>query len=382
MLPVVGRLDVDGRSIPVWVHKASDYTDRHGRPRTLPHRHIGLSASAWSALHSVRAEAEALLIIEGAQSLKVAGAMASDLPAGNEVHISEELARLLGRRRFGRSPACLLSSARVCAPVKTVSRKSGHFSTMRAGMLTRALFELEVGDEVQLSLIPRRRPHPLRSLVQRAGLGPPRDSPWGVLVIVMGAAILSARALESLLEALLLLLLGAPGQPVRVERAHPGDDNADRRVIRLHSAVFPVLGISPGMQVFVHWERARTAAIALEDYQPHSPTIPKFLESRQAVGIRQSLPPEFPPHLVARVSLAVRQDLGMPANSVAVVRRRVRTLVMSQLNQLAIPVTGLFLAGLAIKGIRGWLFYSALIIVVLLGLLPLRRAAPPRGRWP
>jgi hypothetical protein len=198
----------------------------------------------------------------------------------------------------------------------------------------------------------------------------------------MGAAILSARALESLLEALLLLLLGAPGQPVRVERAHPGDDNADRRVIRLHSAVFPVLGISPGMQVFVHWERARTAAIALEDYQPHSPTIPKFLESRQAVGIRQSLPPEFPPHLVARVSLAVRQDLGMPANSVAVVRRRVRTLVMSQLNQLTIPVTGLFLAGLAIKGIRGWLFYSALIIVVLLGLLPLRRAAPPRGRWP
>jgi hypothetical protein len=388
ILPVIGRLEVVGRSMAVWIFKASDYLDRNGQPRSLEPAHIGLSGRAWSALRKVSPgpSGDALLVVTGAQPLTVAGALADDLPAGIDVHISSELAismeRHPGSRRFRRKPTYLLSTPHVCAPVRPVARTGGARTTLRAGMLTRALFELEVGNEVQLSRIPRRHVDLVRSLSSRAKFGLPKDSSWNVLVVILGAVILAARLVDSILETFLRVLLGAPAQPIRVVQGHPGDDNVDRRVVRLHPATFPVLGITPGMQVFIHWDKARTVAVALEDYQPHSPTIPTFLGNRQASGPRANIPGEFPPHLVGRVSLAVRQDLGMPAETVAVVRRRMRTLLMSQLNQLTIPVAGLLLAGLAIKGIRTWLFYGTLGIVVLLGLLPLRKSSPPRGRWP
>jgi hypothetical protein len=383
-LPVMGHLDVDSNAIPVWIHKASDYLDRNGTPRTLPYNHIGLSWRAWSELQKLPTalDQEAVLVIDGMELVTVAGALANDLPAGNEVHISERLALSMGFRRFRHRPACLLSTDRVCAPIRLVTRKKASNTTLRAGMLTRALFELEVGNEVQLSLIPRRRRTPFDSLSSRVRLEPTTDSIWGTSIIFLGGAIFVARVIDGLFEAILRVLLGAPAQPVRVVQGHPGDDNADRRIVRLHPAVFPVLGIAPGMQIFIHWGKERTAAVALEDYQPHSPVVPTFLGNRQTAGPRAYLPGEFPPHLVARVSLAVRYDLRMPTETVALARRRMRTLLMSQLNQLTIPVTGLLLAGLALKGIRGWIFYTGLGVVVLLGLLPLRRSSPPKGPWP
>lgn len=178
------------------------------------------------------------------------------------------------------------------------------------------------------------------------------------------------------------MLLRAPRQPIRVVQAHPGDDSSDRRVVRLHPSVFASLGISPGMQVFVRWGKQMTIAIALDDYQPHSSEIPTFLRSRQTAGTRRDLPAEFPPHLVARVSMAVRRDLGMSNDTVAEVQRRLRTAVLSQLKQLLIPVTGLLLAALAIPRFNGWRLYAGFATVIILGLVPLRKPPPPRGRWP
>jgi hypothetical protein len=383
-LPVIGHLDVAGYRFPLWIHRASDYYDRDGKPRTLTAGCIGLSNVPWAALQKVYPEKdpEGALVVDNARLLKVSGALADDLPAGNEIHISEKIAAAMGYRRFGRKPTLLLCSSHVCAPIRIVTRRAGSENRLRAGMLTRALFELAVDDEVQLSQIPRRRRHSLRSLANRAKPGPLQGSFQDVPIIMLGIAIFAARIIDGALEMLLRFLLAAPAQPVRVVHGHPGDDNADRRVVRLHPALFPVLGTSPGMQVFLEWGKGRTIAVALEDYQPHSVVSPTFLANRQASGHKIKLPDEFPPHLVARVSLAVRQDLGMPTDTVTVVRRRLRTLVMSHLNQLTIPIAGLLLAGLAIKGVRGWPFYSALGIIVALGLLPLRRSTPPRGRWP
>jgi len=384
ILPVIGHLDVSGGSFPVWIYRASDYSHRSSPSLGSA---IGLSSGAWSALRRVcpageAAEPEASLVIDRPHRVTVSGALASDLPRGNDVHVSQELARALGSRRLRRSPECLLSTSRLCAPVRVVGRRSHGNTILRAGMLTRALFEFQVGDDVQLSLIPRAPRQVVRSLRSRTTAAPSAGSPFGALTIVWGAVILFCRLFDWLVEALLRALLRAPGQPVRVVQGHPGDDSPDRRVVRLHPSVFPVLGITPGMQVFLQWGKGRTTAIALDDYQPHSPTIPTFLRERQAAGTRLDLPPEFPPHLVARVSLAVRRDLGMSSDTVAVIRRRLRTAVLSHLNQLIIPVAGLILAALAIKGFQGWKLYTGLGLVIIFGLVPLRKSPPPSGRWP
>jgi hypothetical protein len=383
IVPVIARLEVAGRSFPVWVTRLTDYVDGASRPKTLPSRHIGVSNGVWLTLQRLDTPpgADGRLIIDTPRTLRVAGALASDLPRGNDVHVSPELASQLGRRAFRRKPECLLSTTRLCAPVHVVGRP-GNSSLLRAGMLTRALFELKVADDVQLSRMPQAQRQLRRSLSSRAKSGPPATGALALPVVLWGAAILVGRLLDDFLEMVLRLLIRAPQQPVRVVQAHPGDDSADRRIVRLHPSTFPVLGITPGMQVFVRWGRGRTIAIALEDYQPHSPDIPTFLRSRQAAGTRSDLPGEFPPHLVARVSLSVRFDLGMSSDTVATVRRRLRTAVLSQLNQLSIPVAGLILAALAVPDFRGWRFYSGLALVVILGLLPLRKPPPPRGRWP
>ena len=384
ILPVIGHLELDRQNIPVWITRASDYLDKDAQPRTLPADQIGLSNGVWVALRRLNAktDTDGLLIVDSPHTVRVAGALASDLPGGNDVHVAMDLAVQLGRRGLRRKPECLLSTNKICAPVRIVGRTANSETSLRAGMLTRALFELRVGDNVQLSRIPRAPGRFRRSLSRRARSGPPTGPFVGVVAVFWGAVILAGRLVDVLVETALRILIRAPGQSVRVVQAHPGDDSSDRRIVRLHPSVFPVLGITPGMQVFVQWGRERTIAIALEDYQPHSETIPSFLRSRQAAGTRLDLPGEFPPHLVARVSLSVRYDLGMSSDTVAIIRRRLRTAVLQQMNQLSIPVAGLLLAALAVPDFRGWHLYGGLALVVILGLLPLRKPPPPRGRWP
>jgi hypothetical protein len=168
---------------------------------------------------------------------------------------------------------------------------------------------------------------------------------------------------------------------LRTTQAPVGDDASS--VIRLHPAVFPSLGLRPGTQVLVTWCDLRVAALALEDYERYDAETRSFIDQRQAVE-RTASPasPPLPPHLVARLSLNLRRELGIPAHTVVEVRRRLRPMVVSQLNQLTIPVAGIFLAGVAVDELRGWPLAAGLAIVILLALAPLRQARPPRGLWP
>lgn len=122
------------------------------------------------------------------------------------------------------------------------------------------------------------------------------------------------------------------------------------------------------------------AALALEDYEPYSVEASSWVEERQAVELTVTpMPRQLPPHLVARLSMTTRRQLGIPGQTVVEVRRRLRPMVVSQLNRRAIPVAGIYLAGVAVESLRGWPLAVGLAIAVLFGLAPLRRAT---ATWP
>jgi hypothetical protein len=238
------------------------------------------------------------------------------------------------------------------------------------------------GDPVQLARItPADLHRSFRSIRERT-IAPERSSVLGrAAAVPVRLARRAARLLDFGLETALRALLRSPTAVVRTTQSPVGDDSAS--VIRLHPELFASLGLRPGMQVTVTWCGLQVAALALNDYEAYDQETSSFLKERQAVE-RTASPDSspLPAHLVARLSLSTRHQLGIPAQTVVEIRRRLRPMVLSQLNQLTIPVTGIFLAGAAIPSLRGWPLVGGLAIVILFGLAPLRRASPPKGLLP
>jgi hypothetical protein len=149
-------------------------------------------------------------------------------------------------------------------------------------------------------------------------------------------------------EVILRLIFGTQPMSFRIIQAHPGDDDL-RDTLRLHPAAFTALGLAPGGQVLIDWAGQRTSVRALEDHNPFGGSLSSYV--RGVVGVRYDaeLPQDFPSHLVARVPAPVRRHLGVPPNTVVVMRRRIRPSLVGQLNQLTMPLAGLVLAAAAVR---------------------------------
>jgi len=304
-----------------------------------------------------------------------------DLPRGNTVHVSRENVRLYGRRRFLTSWS-LVTSEKIAAPVKLKRRRDLADDRARTTFALRTLLELEAGSSMQLA----RPPAPGRELryIRLANrISRRRDLPETMrrVLSALGAFVVILRSLDVLTEIVLRLALRSPSIMLRTTQAVIGDDSEN--VARLHPSVFPLLGITPGRQILVNWCGTEAAVVALEDHTATDAEQEAASRRYQRVErTGEALPKGFPGHLVVHLPSPVRQELTMPASTIVSVRRRLRPLVLTHLNQLALPVAGLAAAVAAIPELRWLPTILASALVLVLGFLNLRVPKQPKGVWP
>ena len=171
-------------------------------------------------------------------------------------------------------------------------------------------------------------------------------------------------------------VLRAPDVALRTVEAPPGEDQA--LTVRLPTDLFPLLGTEPGQHVYIEWgprNRAIATALAASEDQNGLPPM-------QIVGDRLVLAPDVPSYAEIRVGAGTRAALGIPRLTVVTVRRRVTPLIVDRLNQLIVPVTGLFLGIAADVHVSLWLLALGALIIGMLLLAPLRARRPSPGRVP
>ncbi|MFC4629867.1 hypothetical protein ACFO6V_16585 [Promicromonospora alba] len=158
----------------------------------------------------------------------------------------------------------------------------------------------------------------------------------------------SSEALDRTMERLWRALFRAPEFSARVVQAHAGDDAAP--IVTLHPAVFDRIGIESGQQVLVRWGGREVVALAVADHDP--PTSVSPTESMKKVQRVNRLWPDLPEgisaHVTVRMSTRLRDQLGAPVATVISVRRRMRPVLVRNLNSLVVPLASLVLAGAAL----------------------------------
>ena len=189
----------------------------------------------------------------------------------------------------------------------------------------------------------------------------------------------SSEALDRTMENLWRALFRAPEFSARVVQAHAGDDGAP--IVTLHPAVFDRIGIESGQQVLVRWGGREVVALAVADHDPPASGSPT--ESIRKVQRVNRLWPDLPegisPHVTVRMSTRLRDQLGAPVATVVTVRRRMRPVLVQNLNSLVVPLASLVLAGAALPDPH-WPtlgFGTALMSVFALARL---RIPQPRSR--
>jgi hypothetical protein len=382
--PILGHVFAGDTVAWSWVWRETDLLDTHGAVLSIPRGSIALSRGLLRLLSREHEMPDKVrLVLPESSFFEVAPALAPNVGEGAVVHIPRSMLGPSGSRHLHRwnHDWRLLIFDGLCAPVRVRAHDS-EVKKARCGLLLRTLVGVNNGQCVQLASVGSAQ------LRRRADSSPARlkatnriSAVGHVAVALLAGLRRSIRMIDYILEILLRGLLRSPTVVVRSTQAPVGDDSAS--VVRLHPNIFASLGLRPGMQVVVSWCGIRVAAVALEDYEAYDPEASTFVQDRQAVERTSAVSIKgLPPHLVARVSLSTRRQLGIPAQTAVEVRRRLRPMVVAQLNQLTIPVAGIFLAGVAVPDLRWWPLVVGLVIVVVFGLAPLRQPRPPKGLWP
>jgi len=311
-------------------------------------------------------------------------ARADDLPRANTVYVSP--IRFDQLTRDARGETFLLDGSSVI-PVALRPRQDCLDTDVRMSLLARLTTGLEPEARVSLVAMDTTGASGLdwRHAQRRVSTRVPRNRLAAAAMAALGVAISLLRRIDQVLEALLRPLLLAPLLMVRSEQAEVLDDG--RSVLRAHPAVLGSLGLpAQGGQAILRWGREQIGVLVLPNAESmQSADLDRF----RAVAQHETTRPEaLPDHLVVRLSSTARAELEMPAHGIVVLRRRLRPLVLRQLNVILTPLVGLLLAGLAVQfggpsgtDIRWWLWIGT-PIVVFLGLAPIRLSRPGRGRWP
>lgn len=370
----------EGRAI-VWVYREGMLATASNRSADVSDGHLGLSNRAWRLLGLSNSDDKSVeLVIPRQRQIKILTSKVDDIPVGLSVHVDRSLARELGSRRDG-SRWALASCAGQAIPLRLVVRRDLKATALRMSMLVRILSGVNAGDDLSLAAFPpKNKADRIDSLQDRLPAVRRRISNPHMLTF-LGAMVFIFRLIDAAIEWCFRLIFRAPEVVVRTIQAQTGDD--DSRLIRLHPSVFAALGIESGGQVIIGWGGQRAVAIALDDYKLPSDGPMPVLSKAQMVelsGTWSEAP--FPDHLVGRLSSQIRRDLDAPALTVVIVRRRLRTLVLTHINQLVIPVGGLLVAAAALPELRGWPLVIGAIAVTILSLGNLRLPHPRKGIWP
>ncbi|HEY1770149.1 MAG TPA: hypothetical protein VGG02_07825 [Chthoniobacterales bacterium] len=294
----------------------------------------------------------------------VISALIDDLPDAFEAHLPR-----VRQKDCERSKWFLLSSRDYTIPVR-VRWRDQKPDVIRLSMISRVLlnpFEAETKlASIQLQALPKEklRIFPKSSFYRWRHSGPD-----------FGGIIEGVKAGPSVLcECLVRHIVGGNSLCLRTVEADPGDDSY--YLLRLSASAFDLLGIAPGDQVEVSWADRRTFGIALVSQE----TALKGDISR-VERVHTRIEREISDNLTIGVSAPIRAALGIPRRTAVRIRRRAFPLVLRQVNQLTIPVLGLYLAALAISGIRVIFLAAGLFGIVVLLLLSLRYPKPPKGLW-
>ncbi len=375
LFPVIGCITSQMRKRTVlWLYK--DDQDK------IPRGSLGMTKRSQNSL---RIEPDQRVAVEFPQSYSFSVRLpaAADLPIGTSIHVHPDIYQAFRKGWYSRTAYALLTTDKgLSVPVRLHKRPlTGNY--VLCPMLVRTLCGLREGDTVQLSVLARVPLWKQASwFTNRVFARRPRR-PWVIaLGCFLGGCLLTVRLFDFLVELILRATLRSQPLSFRVIQANPGDDDL-RDTIRLHPGAFPALALSPGGQVILNWAGQHMAVRALEDHNPVD--APASVEVLSSVGLRLDtglLPDGFPAHLVTRIPAPVRQALNIPPGTAIEMRRRLRPAVISQLNQLTIPIAGLILAAAAFPTVRGWPLVAGALAAVALGLAPLRMPRPPRGHWP
>lgn len=314
--------------------------------------------------------------------LTVTPALADDLPVGACVHVAPEQLRRL-RTQGSRGASALLIAEELQLPVTVKRRSATPTGKVRVSMLLRTLAGVENASEVALAplRVSRDRHFMAASLRKRVVVRSSGNSSLNALTLPVGVLLLLLRCLDFLLEYALRPALLAPRVAVRTEQGQLGDDTGD--VVRAHPALIASLGLPEhGGQAIMSWGHRRTAVLVVPDIADDV-NVNEHLSRLRAVTVTEHVRSEqFPRHLLVRVSANARQILGMPPHTVVELRRRLRPLVLRQMNNLITPLLGLVLAAVAIEDLPRGAVVLAAAAVLFLGLAPLRLSRPGRGLWP
>ena len=186
----------------------------------------------------------------------------------------------------------------------------------------------------------------------------------------------SGRLLDLLVETLLRWALRAPPLAFRSVKAALGDDDL-RDTVRLHQDALAALAVKPGGQVILSWADREVAVRVLTLTDPYEPS---GLAQAAVDPDSPEVPAGFPSQRLVSIPPSVRRTLNIPPATVVEIRRRLRTALLSQVNQLIVPVTGLVLAAVVIP-LKWWQILTGAVIILVLALAPLRIPKPPPGRW-
>ncbi|MFD7309876.1 hypothetical protein [Promicromonospora sp. NPDC059942] len=315
--PVPVTVSTDVRSTVAWAWSAAADGIPDGARDLLPEE-IGASRALSDAMNS----AVSLSVrVPPVIPLRTRAALARDMPAADEVHVN---------------PAdvvpgtYLLVRNGVTAWVRAVARDHVREGSLRLAYQLRLLIASDGDvDDGLVALVAA----PSEVIRRRA-----QDKRFRRL----GSAV------DHTLERLWRALFRAPDFTARVVQAHAGDDGAP--VIALHPAVFDRIGVESGQQVLVRWGGREVAALAVADHDPPETGVPPVsIKKVQRVNrLWPHLPEGMSPHVVVRMSSSLRNDLGAPVATVVTVRRRLRPVLVGNLNALVVPLASLVLAGAAL----------------------------------
>jgi len=343
-----------GRTCTVWVVGNSEpLWDDCPTPW---HRTIRVSASAWRALGTgqpVRSGRSTVLSYPAAR-LPVKGVLAEQLIADDEIGLHYDDVVRLG---IGQWVVVNYNGVPAACRVRRL-RSSADLGFVRLPLYTRTLLGIP-------SWSPGLRPEVLIAAFPVTERGAP--------LLIAPVLWKPARAqritgtIGTFTDRITTWMLRAPSTVLRTVEATPGEDQG--LTVRLPAELFPLLGTSPGRQVYVEWgPRNRSIATALAMGQETEHDLPDF----QIVGDRLAHATALPSFAQVRVGATTRATLGVPRIAVVSVRRRVVPLIIGRLNELIIPVTGLSLGIAARVHLRLWVLVIGIAAVLILLLAPLR----------
>lgn len=287
--------------------------------------------------------------------------LVDDLPAANEVALSSRDARNYG-------PWAIAYGGTVGVPVRVRTRRveSGR---VRMSMLTRTLALHDDAQRVRLARLDRERLDWRDALRGRTRFD-------GIAGTVVAAIAYAFRGVAWGIELLFRRLFHAPALAMATVEAQLGDDT--NRVVRIAPETLSVLGIKAGDDVLIEWADRRVVAVAHESAERVDRSV--AIATLDTWGREHDA--RLAKHLTIGIAAEMRGELRIPRRTVVTVRRRVTTIFMRRLNELTVPIGGLFLAAIAIKDFPLAIVGIGAIFITVFAMLPARYRVPPRGRWP